>query len=110
MRQLMHSVGESFGESFRDERGSSSMGRKLLVISLALTFVLIFLDSRVSNGWDVPQPAYVLLATIFTGLLAWTAGPRIAQYLNPGAVAGAVARAQKRLKNTDDSRRDDERG
>ena len=47
---------------------------------------------------DVPNAAYALLGTIFTGLLAWAAGPRIAQYLLPqiGAVAQGIGASLKK--------------
>lgn len=96
-----------------DEQGNLSGGRLMLSGSLILTFVLIFADS-LSYRVDVPGAAYALLGTIFTGLLAWVAGPRIAQYVGPqmGAVASGIAQAAKarRLKGTDHFQEDDERG
>lgn len=91
----------------RDEQGNLSMARALLLASLAMTFILIALDTFSSQ--EVPAPAYALLGTIFTGLLAWAAGPRIAQYVGPqmGSVASALNR---RLQGTDRFREDDERG
>jgi hypothetical protein len=76
-----------------DEKGKLSAARVLLVASLAFTAVIIVADSML---WaTVPNAAYALLGTIFTGLLAWTAGPRIAQYLLPqiGAVASGIGAA-----------------
>ena len=73
-----------------DEKGNPSAARVLLVASLAFTAVIIIADSLL---WaDVPNAAYALLGTIFTGLLAWTAGPRIAQYILPqiGAIASGI--------------------
>ena len=73
-----------------DEKGNPSAARVLLVASLAFTAAIIVADSLL---WaEVPNAAYALLGTIFTGLLAWTAGPRIAQYLGPqiGAVAQGI--------------------
>ena len=73
-----------------DEKGNLSAARVLLVASLAFTAAIIVADSLL---WaDVPNAAYALLGTIFTGLLMWTAGPRIAQYLGPqiGAVASGI--------------------
>jgi hypothetical protein len=97
---------------FKDESGAWSMARVLLTISLALTFALVALDTFLPV--DVPGEGYVLFGTIFTGLLAWTAGPRIAQYVGPqmGAVASGIAQAvqRQRLAGTDDRRKDDERG
>jgi len=76
-----------------DEKGKLSAARVLLVASLAFTAAIIVADSML---WaTVPNAAYALLGTIFTGLLAWTAGPRIAQYLLPqiGAVASGIGAA-----------------
>ena len=73
-----------------DEKGNLSAARVLLVAALAFTAAIIVADSLL---WaDVPNAAYALLGTIFTGLLMWTAGPRIAQYLGPqiGAVASGI--------------------
>jgi hypothetical protein len=73
-----------------DENGKLSAARVLLVASLAFTAVIIVADSLL---WaTVPNAAYALLGTIFTGLLAWTAGPRIAQYFGPqiGAIASGI--------------------
>ena len=82
-----------------DERGSRSSARLLLVCVLVFTAVLIVLDSL---WWDVPDPAYVLLGTFGTGLLAWAGGSRIAQYVGPqiGAVAAGIAAAAGRTKGT----------
>lgn len=98
-----------------DEKGNLSAARVLLVASLAFTAALIVVDSRLL--WAVPNAAYALLGTIFTGLLMWTTGPRIAQYLGPqiGAVArgiGASLMKEPRRPKTLDSSpgfRDDEK-
>ena len=78
---------------FRDERNGLSMARVHLTASLGLTFALIGLDTV--TRYDVPEAAYALLGIIFTGLLAWTAGPRIAQYLGPqlGGIASGLGQA-----------------
>jgi hypothetical protein len=98
-----------------DETGKLSAARVLLVLSLAFTAVIIVADSLL---WaTVPNAAYALLGTIFTGLLAWTAGPRIAQYFGPqiGAVASGIAAALVReprrpeLLDNDPTFEDDER-
>ena len=97
-----------------DEKGNPSAARVLLVASLVFTATIIVADSLL---WaTVPNAAYALMGTIFTGLLAWTAGPRIAQYILPqiGAIAsgiGAVVREPRRpdLLDNDPSFRDDER-
>jgi hypothetical protein len=97
-----------------DEKGNLSAARVLLVASLAFTAVIIIADSLL---WaDVPNAAYALLGTIFTGLLAWTAGPRIAQYFGPqlGAMASGIGASLTReprrpdLLDNDPAFRDDE--
>ena len=84
-----------------DERGNLSAARVLLSASLVFTAVIIVADSLL---WaEVPNAAYALLGTVFTGLLAWTAGPRIAQYIGPqvGAVASGIAKAVKGPRRPD---------
>ena len=103
-------------EILADEKGNPSAARVLLVASLTFTAVIITVDSLL---WaTVPNAAYALLGTIFTGLLAWTAGPRIAQYLGPqiGAVASGIGasltrepRSPKLLASDPAFREDDER-
>ena len=97
-----------------DEKGKLSAARVLLVAKLAFTAIIIVADSML---WaTVPNAAYALLGTIFTGLLAWTAGPRIAQYFGPqiGAVASGIGAALVReprrpdLLDNDPAFRDDE--
>jgi hypothetical protein len=98
-----------------DETGKLSAARVLLSASLVFTAVIIVADSLL---WaTVPNAAYALLGTIFTGLLAWAAGPRIAQYLLPqiGAVASGIGAALVReprrpeLLDNDPTFEDDER-
>ena len=81
-------------EIFRDERGTPSAARVFLATTMAFSGLIIVLDSIV---WDVPEPAYVLLGSLGVGLLAWTAGPRMAAYIGPqiGAVASGIAQAVK---------------
>ena len=102
-------------ELLADEKGKLSAARVLLVATLAFTAVIIVADSLL---WaTVPNAAYALLGTIFTGLLAWTAGPRIAQYLLPqiGALTSGIAAALTReprrpkLLDNDPAFRDDEK-
>jgi len=73
-----------------DEKGKLSAARALLVGSLLFTGALILFD--IVLWGNVSNAIYALLGTVFTGLLAWAAGPRIAQYLLPqiGAVAQAL--------------------
>ena len=73
-----------------DERGNPSAARVLLVGEMLYTGILILFD--IVLWGDVSNAVYALLGTVFTGLLAWSAGPRIAQYLLPqiGAVAQGI--------------------
>ena len=73
-----------------DEKGKVSAARTLLVGEMLYTGILILFD--IVLWGDVSNAIYALLGTIFTGLLAWAAGPRIAQYLLPqiGAVAQGI--------------------
>ena len=101
-------------EILADEKGKLSAARVLLVCCLGFTAVLIVFDSIL---WaTVENAVYALLGTIFTGLLAWTAGPRIAQYLGPqisgvaSGIGSALTRDPRRPKTLDNSPgfRDDE--
>ena len=87
-------------EIFKDERGTPSAARIFLATTMAFSGLIIVLDSIV---WDVPEPAYVLLGSLGVGLLAWTAGPRMAAYIGPqiGAVASGIAQAVKGLQRPD---------
>ena len=76
--------------------------------------VLVVFDSIL---WaTVENAVYALLGTIFTGLLAWTAGPRIAPYLGPqisgvaSGIGSALTREPRRPQTLDNSPgfRDDE--
>ena len=73
-----------------DEKGKVSAARILLVGEMLYTGILILFD--IVLWGDVSNAIYALLGTVFTGLLAWAAGPRIAQYLLPqiGAVAQGI--------------------
>ena len=84
-------------EIFKDERGTPSAARVFLATTMVFSGLIIVLDSIV---WDVPEPAYVLLGSLGVGLLAWTAGPRMAAYIGPqiGAVASGIAQAVKGLQ------------
>jgi hypothetical protein len=95
---------------FKDEQGDWSLARMALCLVLAFTIVMITADTF--GPWDMPDPAYALLAGLLTGLVAWAAGPRIARYIGPqvGAVASGVAAAAGRLARTDDRFKDDEHG
>ena len=97
------------------EKGKLSAARTFLAVCLAFTGFIIVTDALFWG--DVPNAAYALLGTIFTGLLAWTSGPRIAQYFGPqiGAIAqgiGSAVRQPRRpelLDNDSRFRENDER-
>jgi len=102
-------------EIVKDERGSLSAARVFLLASLVFTAVIIVADSLF---WaTVPNAAYALLGTIFTGLLAWAAGPRIAQHFGPqiGAIASGIGAAlvreprRPKLLDNDPAFEDDEK-
>jgi hypothetical protein len=73
-------------DMLRDEQGSPSMGR--LLVTGALVFVGWFTVADI-RGADVGQTIYDFWAPIVLTLIAWAAGPRIAQYIAPAAVAAA---------------------
>tara|TARA_R110002020_G_scaffold222081_2_gene430544 strand:- start:1017 stop:1331 length:315 start_codon:yes stop_codon:yes gene_type:complete len=87
-------------EIFKDERGTPSAARVFLATTMIFTAFIIIIDSIV---WDVPEPAYALLGSLGVGLLAWTAGPRMAAYIGPqvGAVASGIAQAVKGTRRPD---------
>ena len=103
-------------ELLADENGKLSAARVLLVLSLAFTAVIIVADSLL---WaTVPNAAYALMGTIFSGLLIWSAGPRIAAHFGPqiGAIASGIGAALTRgeprrpeLLDNDPAFRDDEK-
>jgi hypothetical protein len=103
-----------FKQLLSDEKGKLSAARTLLVCCLVFSGVIIVFDSALWG--DVPNAAYALLGTVFTGLLTWTAGPRIAQYIGPGIAGvakgiGSAVRQPKQPKFRDDNpkfREDDE--
>lgn len=98
-----------------DERGKLSAARVLLAGCLLFTGFLILFDTVLWG--DVSNAIYALLGTVFTGLLAWSAGPRIAQYLLPQigvltqSIGAAVVKQPRRpdLLDNDPAFHDDER-
>jgi len=64
----------------------------LLVACLLFTGPLITIDAS-STHFDVPDPAWALLAGVFTGLLAWAGGARITKHV--GAAMAGVAAAKR---------------
>ena len=88
-------------QTLTDEKGKLSAARLLLLLSLVFTAALIVFD--VVLWGDVSSDVYSLLGVVFTGLLAWSAGPRMAQYLAPqiGAVASGIAQAVKSPRRPD---------
>jgi hypothetical protein len=102
-------------EILSDEQGKPSAARILLCVSLGFTMSIITLDAFFVS---IPNAAYSLLGVVFTGLLAWTAGPRIARYLAPqiGALAKGISSAavraapiRPRMLDNHPAFRDDER-
>jgi|TARA_R110002020_G_scaffold221441_1_gene429489 hypothetical protein len=84
-----------------DEKGKLSAARTFLAVCLAFTGFIIVSDALL---WaNVPNAAYALLGTIFTGLLGWTAGPRIAQYFGPqiGAIAKGIGDSVRQPRRPD---------
>lgn len=90
-----------------DERGAKSTARALLWLVVLFTLAIIAADAA-KEAVDVPGEAYVVLTTLITGLIAWAAGPRVAQQLSPmfGKALEGVAGVVK-AKN---ARRDAELG
>lgn len=93
---------------WRDEKGKPSLSRVALIINLLFTGFLIVMDA--TGTWTVRVDVWVLQATIFTGLLAWAGGPRIAEHISKIGVGatGSLAKLGRR-KGTDDHKQDDER-
>lgn len=74
------------GQLLHDERGKPSMARTLLFFWTVQCGIVIWLP------W-VTVGALALCGSIETALIAWAAGPRIAQYIGPqiAAVGSAIA-------------------
>ena len=103
-------------QTLTDEKGKLSAARVLLLLHEVFTGLLIVFD--VVLWGSVSSDVYSLLGVIFTGLLAWSSGPRIAQYLLPqiGAVAQGISSAitvrvprRPDIIDSDTGFRDDER-
>ncbi len=92
----------------RDEQGNRSSARVLLGVTLTFTLGLIALASYARL--DVPGPVWPLLTSIIIALVAWAAGPRVAQYVGPQAGAAARGVAEAVRRGLDNFRKDDERG
>lgn len=93
----------------RDERGKPSAARTLLLLELLYVWGLGLIETLTAH--QVSGPVWALHASLVIALVAWAAGPRIAQHIG-GQIAGAaqgVAATAKRLARVDDSRKDDER-
>jgi hypothetical protein len=86
-------INDLMSQFFSDEKGKPSAARMLLSACLLFTAVLIVFDSMLWG--NVSGEVYSLLSVVFTGLLAWCAGPRISQYILPqiGAIAAGVSAA-----------------
>ena len=81
-----------------DEKGKLSAARTFLAVCLAFTGFIIVTDALFWG--DVPNAAYALLGTIFTGLLALTFGPRMEQDCGPkiGAIAQGSGMAVRQTR------------
>lgn len=98
------------GGFFHDERGSRSMARALLVIELVYLWVAGGLEA--AGLLEGSGPFWALHGSLVIALVAWTAGPRMAQYLGPqvaGVASGIASSLRARLEGTDDHHKDDER-
>lgn len=90
-----------------DETGSRSSARVLTWITVIFTLALIWRDAS-SEAFGVPGEAYIVLTTLLGGLIAWAAGPRIAQHIAPMFSNGA--RALGEAVKARNARRDPELG
>jgi hypothetical protein len=88
---------------FRDERGNLSAARILLTAWLSLAAGIVIFRPTAENA------VLALLSGIALPLIAWAAGPRIAQYIGPqaGAVAAGVGAS---VRNAISKRRDTAHG
>src|SRR5436309_3111518 len=93
-----------------DERGKKSLGRALLIAWSVNAFVAIGYELFSSTHYQLSNAAWAVISSVEVALIAWNAGPRIAQYLGPqiGAVAKGVGEALRSARLP--SRLDDERG
>ena len=85
-----------------DERGKLSAARVLLAGCLLFTGFLILFDTVLWG--DVSNAIYALLGSVFTGLLVWAAGPRMAAYIGPqiaGVAQGIAASIVKQPRQPD---------
>lgn len=64
---------------FHDEKGGRSSARALLWIWTVWNVLFISVDWWILTRTIMPE-ILVLDATVFTGLLAWAAGPRILEH------------------------------
>lgn len=73
---------------FHNEQGHRSAARAHLCAWTVFAMVLI------GRHWrELPQHIVAVIGTIHMALIAWAAGPRIAQYLAPG-ISGLAAQAK----------------
>jgi len=88
----------------QDERGQLSTARALLWVWSLFTMAVVAL------WWQtVPNGVLSLLSAVEVALIAWAAGPRIAQYLAPQVGAAAAAVGQS-VREAVQKRRDPEHG
>lgn len=83
-------------EMLMDETGYRSTSRVGIWIVMVFTLVMIALDFSIP-GLEVPEPAYVILGTMFTFFAVWAMGPRMAEYIGPqlGAVIGGLGASRR---------------
>jgi hypothetical protein len=91
----------------RDEQGSRSMARTMLVAHFVNTWVWIW--GAAFTWWTINDIVAGIVVAIFVGLIAWAGGARIAQYVAP-QLGAVVAGVTGRLRGVDRSRKDDESG
>lgn len=86
------------GDVFRDETNSISSGRILLWIWTAAIIGELFFNF---DALSKSQPLLVFLSGIYSFLIVWVAGPRIAKYLAPqiGKITNAIGQAKSNRTN-----------
>lgn len=97
-RRKKHRLPDDFCRILQDEKGKWSTSRIAFWILLCNILGLVWLDALRALV-EVPNAAYALLGGLMTAVVAWAAGPRIAQYVGPqiGSFASGIANAAQRL-------------
>ena len=85
------------GGLFHDEQGNRSAARVLL--GAWLTQSVLYVGACVVRGIEPGNPVLAMDTAIATALIAWAAGPRIAQYIGGqiGSAASAVGQSLRAL-------------